>query len=77
MKIWVHPRVTAKRPEITAEDAAEAFVGALTSRRIPFSVSGSGWTVRGGCCSSSPSRKHLVRGACFTQWVRRRACFES
>ncbi len=33
MRIWVHPRVTAKRPGIMVEDVVAAFSGTL--RRIP------------------------------------------
>lgn len=32
MRVRVHPRVTVKRPEVTAEDAVQAFENTLRSR---------------------------------------------
>ena len=33
MRIWVHPRIMTKHPEITADDVAAAFADTLASRR--------------------------------------------
>ena len=33
MRIWVHPRITAKRPEVTDEAVVAAFAGTL--RKVP------------------------------------------